>query len=423
MSSHGALRCEEADNVNCLCFPLERDRLIRSMIASFPVLERQHFDDKPNLLASTGVFVSDDEFAHMLAQINAIEAAIMTAGYRAQIAKRDQGISDFPQQETRGAFMGYDFHLSEDGPRLIEINTNAGGAFIVHALYEATQETNFDLCSPYAETAFETLITTMIIDEWRLAGRTRQPARIAIVEDDPKVQFLYPDMCLARDMLASQFAEVHLLSVDELAFSGGKLLAGGRPIDLVYNRLTDFSLTDARSKALRSAYLDDAVVVSPSPLHHALYADKRNLVLLSDSEQVSAFGISEAHSKALHALPETRGVTSENADALWATRKQWFFKPRDGFGSRAAYRGDKLTRKTWEHITQSDYVAQAIIPPSLRKLETSAGEAQLKFDVRVYTYASEPLILAARIYQGQTTNFRTDGGGFAPVIITKGANC
>ncbi len=29
-----------------------------------------------------------------------------------------------------GAFMGYDFHVEGDGPRLIEINTNAGGAAI-----------------------------------------------------------------------------------------------------------------------------------------------------------------------------------------------------------------------------------------------------------------------------------------------------
>ncbi len=40
-----------------------------------------------------------------------------------------------------------------------------------------------------------------------------------------------------------------------------------------------------------------------------------------------------------------------------------------------------------------------------------------KVDVRLYTYAAQPLLVAARIYQGQTTNFRTPGGGFAPVLI------
>ena len=31
---------------------------------------------------------------------------------------------------ARGAFMGYDFHLTEVGPKLIEINTNAGGGLL-----------------------------------------------------------------------------------------------------------------------------------------------------------------------------------------------------------------------------------------------------------------------------------------------------
>ena len=39
----------------------------------------------------------------------------------------------------------------------------------------------------------------------------------------------------------------------------------------------------------------------------------------------------------------------------------------------------------------------------------------LKFDIRLYTYDGKVQWTAARLYQGQTTNFRTPGGGFAPV--------
>ena len=41
----------------------------------------------------------------------------------------------------------------------------------------------------------------------------------------------------------------------------------------------------------------------------------------------------------------------------------------------------------------------------------------LKFDIRVYTYSGEILLLAARTYQGQTTNFRSKGGGFMPIFL------
>lgn len=40
-----------------------------------------------------------------------------------------------------------------------------------------------------------------------------------------------------------------------------------------------------------------------------------------------------------------------------------------------------------------------------------------KMDVRLYTYSGSVLLAAARLYQGQTTNFRTEGGGFAPVYF------
>lgn len=45
-----------------------------------------------------------------------------------------------------------------------------------------------------------------------------------------------------------------------------------------------------------------------------------------------------------------------------------------------------------------------------------AGASEpLKFDVRNYVYEDAVQWVAARLYQGQTTNFRTPGGGFAPV--------
>jgi hypothetical protein len=40
-----------------------------------------------------------------------------------------------------------------------------------------------------------------------------------------------------------------------------------------------------------------------------------------------------------------------------------------------------------------------------------------KLDVRLYTYDGRVLLAAARLYQGQTTNFQTPGGGFAPVFV------
>ncbi len=51
-----------------------------------------------------------------------------------------------------------------------------------------------------------------------------------------------------------------------------------------------------------------------------------------------------------------------------------------------------------------------------RRLRRNGAETALKLDIRNYVYDGEVQLLAARLYQGQTTNFRTPGGGFAPVF-------
>jgi hypothetical protein len=58
-----------------------------------------------------------------------------------------------------------------------------------------------------------------------------------------------------------------------------------------------------------------------------------------------------------------------------------------------------------------------LVPPGERLIQVDGVQADLKFDVRAYTYAGKVQLLAARVYSGQTTNFRTQGGGFAPIIV------
>ena len=87
-----------------------------------------------------------------------------------------------------------------------------------------------------------------------------------------------------------------------------------------------------------------------------------------------------------------------------------------GYGSRATYRGDKLTKRVFEEILQGGYIAQAIVPPSETVVEVDDEAQVMKADIRAYVYQGAVQLFAARLYQGQTTNFRTPGGGFAPVF-------
>ena len=66
-------------------------------------------------------------------------------------------------------------------------------------------------------------------------------------------------------------------------------------------------------------------------------------------------------------------------------------------------------------MASATYIAQAFAPPSMRSVH---GGQSLKADVRCFASEAGVLLFAARLYQGQTTNMRTPGGGFAAVLTT-----
>ncbi len=343
----------------------------------------------------------------MTMQIAAIERATQLGGYRDNVRARGGTELFGLQPETSSIMMGYDFHMTPDGPKLIEVNTNAGGAFLIQALRQAVLS---------GGEAIEASIMDMLAAEWRAAGRRGLPSTIAIVDVDPEAQYLYPELLLAQAMFERRGISAIITDPALLNFDGTQLKSGDQVIDMVYNRLTDFSLSGLGNAALRDALLADAAVISPAPRHHALYTHKANLAALTDEKRLRDWGLPEADIKTLAHLPRTLRVSADNAVELWAQRKHYFFKPVAGFGSRAAYRGAKLTKRVWGEILAGDYVAQAFIAPSVRGLELDATPTELKFDLRVFSYASVPWLYAARVYHGQTTNFRTKGGGLAPVI-------
>jgi hypothetical protein len=212
-----------------------------------------------------------------------------------------------------------------------------------------------------------------------------------------------------------------IVAPEQLQFRDGVLWVGSMAVNLVYNRLTDFLLEHAQVSAIRDAYLANAVVLTPHPQAHALYADKRNLALLTDPAELKAMQVPENIQQILlQGIPRTEVVELAHADRLWSERKRLFFKPASGYGSKAAWRGDKITKRVWSVILAGDYVAQSIIPPAERLAQGDVAPLVFKYDLRNYVYDGSVQWVAARLYQGQTTNFRTPGGGFAPVYYNHG---
>jgi hypothetical protein len=246
---------------------------------------------------------------------------------------------------------------------------------------------------------------------------------VAIVDDAPEQQYLYPEFRLFERLFSAHGLQAFVADARELEFVDGLLKYRGQQIDLVYNRLTDFYFAAQEHAALKQAYERDAVVITPHPRAHALYSNKRNLCVLSDADALRAMAVAAPDRETLlQGIPQTLEVLNDPTK-WWAERKRWFFKPAEGFGSRGAYRGDKITRGVFADIMRGGYVAQRLTPPSERWRTTAGGPRGYKLDLRNYVYRGRTQLMAARLYQGQTTNFRTAGGGFAPIYQLPALRC
>ena len=327
--------------------------------------------------------------------------------------------SNIRNDNLKGIFMGYDFHLQNNNenknknitPKLIEINTNAGGAFLNLCLLNAIYKNDKNNVADKLANEF----VAMFKNEFAIFSNNQKNLQtIAIVDENPSEQFLYPEFEICQKILVKNNIQTIISSPENLSIQNNNLYYNnGIKIDFVYNRLTDFYLrSNAKNNALLTAYQNDFAAISPNPKIYDLYANKNNLINLSNADFLDNLNIdNQSKNILLKHIPKILKVKNNDTEYLWKQRKNLFFKTAEGYGSKAVYRGDKLTKKVFAEIIESDaYLAQEIIPPSEHLLKNI--NAVMKADFRCYCYNGKIQLVAARLYQGQTTNFRTENGGF-----------
>ena len=325
----------------------------------------------------------------------------------------------FPQLPAAARFnpghaslmMGYDFHLSADGPKLIEVNTNAGGAFLAWQ-----SERQADRVAAPAAARFEARLLQSFHQEWRDFSAAERPLHsIVVLDESPQEQGLFPEMLAYRDWLQEQGFSATIAAPEELQADRKGVWVEQQRIDLIYNRHCDFFLETAELAGLREAYLNAQVCLSPNPFAYGLLADKRRLILWRDPEAMGALGLTESErGRLLKMVPSSRLLADCDPESCWAERKNLVFKPVARFGGRGVILGKTMTRKRFAAMEPATTLVQELVPPS--RVEDDQGH-EFKVDLRLFAYRDQLLGVVARVYRGQVTNLRTAGGGFASVRV------
>ncbi|TVS08916.1 MAG: hypothetical protein EA417_21760 [Gammaproteobacteria bacterium] len=386
-------------NAECFCLPLADSALTAAVAARLP---------------AEGVAQAGSR----LAELSAEHPLFLPVATRTDLFERVRAVgelllarSDVDRDTVcaAGVCNSFDFHLTTSGPKLIEINTNAGGAFLQPLLLEALGNGH---TSPWFEPELQ------LLDAFATLAPGRVLSRLAIVDADPASQALYLDMRLAAVALERRGIAVEIMDVASLRRENGRLFGPNGAIDMVYNRLTDFGLDDPAHALLREAWLANEVVLAPNPDVYRTFAEKQLLIELSDPRRLAEL-TQRAHidsERILDTLLPCELLGQGNAERLWIERRHYVFKPTRGYGSRGVYRGDKVSRRKWETLLDEGYLAQRFAAPSERSLKISAGVTPFKVDIRVWTHGIEPIFVAARLYSGQVMGFRNEGAGFAPIL-------
>jgi len=347
----------------------------------------------PQLLSPHKVELSNAHFLKIEDIICAFET-LRTHPQYIQWLEKTYGPQFYPG--NRSVFMSYDFHLTNQNElKLIEINTNAsflGLGYEFTKMQQLKWNQNFQLTD--LKSCFE--------QELLLAGHASKLKTLSIVDENPSQQKLYAEFLLYREVFKQMGLECEIQDVSSVT-----------PSDFIYNRSTDFYFKEKSSEQLRNLYLNKKSVVSPNPYEYQALADKENFIYWSQDSFWNEVQVDENTMNLIRScLPQTKLLTESNKEEIWSQRKNLFFKPKNSFGSKMSYKGASISKKVFEDLLSVQALAQELVTPC----EVQTPEQNYKYDLRCYAYQNQFQGCMARLYQGQVTNLRTEGGGFATVI-------
>jgi len=224
----------EALNRDCTCVTLDHAVLEQALAGGAGgSLYREIFETRPHLFSDSVVFVGRRHLARMAELVAVVDAIVAHPDWQARVLGWGPA-SARHATAAAGAFLGYDFHVGVDGPKLIEINTNAGGGLLNARLAGAQRaccDAVADLMPKPGQPDGDVAATfvAMFREEWRRVRGAAPLTRIAIVDEAPAAQYMAPEFELFRRLFVAHGIDAVVADPGELQWDGSRLLPRLQP--------------------------------------------------------------------------------------------------------------------------------------------------------------------------------------------------
>ena len=325
-------------------------------------------------------FLSAAQYRFLQRRAGAILGAFNTA-YRAAI-EDEQLLAQFRLADWECALIRHDpgfrdpspvsrldaFFVGESGGlRFTEYNaeTPAGGAYndvLTEAFYGLPIVREFLKHWDLRPLPARHNVLHALLDAYQQWSGTRALPRIAIVdwaEVPTRNEFL-----LFQDYFERQGIQCVIADPREMQYTGGRLLADGAPVDLVYKRvlITELVEREGLDNPVIRAVRDNAVCMV-NPLRCKVLHKKASLAVLSDERNAKLFTADERDAIDAH-IPWTRVVEERTTSApgadnpvdllpfIAAHRDQLVLKPNDEYGGKGIVLGWEVSQSEWEQATR-----------------------------------------------------------------------
>jgi uncharacterized circularly permuted ATP-grasp superfamily protein len=248
----------------------------------------------------------------------------------------------------------------------------------------------------------------------------------------------WTEFLMLRDRFAKRGVTAIVADPRDLVFEGGKLIAEGQAIDLVYRRvlIADIIARESECRALLDAYEQRAVCMA-NTLQCKIPHKKAFFAVLTDDAHASLFSATERAMIAQH-VPWTRvlaeGKTTRGGETIdllphvRAWREDLVIKPNDEYGGSGVVLGWEADAKAWDEAIENAaggndgaWIVQARIPVRREVFPavTAPGQAEKRdmlVDFAPYLVRGKLAGFLTRLSAPGLANV-TSGGGLVPAFV------